>query len=118
MPKRRYLDLKSDDVRELEAIRDRHPKAYMRERATALLKINAGTSPHQVAQHGLLKARDPDTIYEWIDRFEDEGVAGLAIRQGRGRKPAFSPSAPRGRGGEASDPADPEALSQSIRSSA
>lgn len=49
MPKRRYLDLKSDELREMEAIRDRHPKDYMRERATALLKINAGTSPHQVA---------------------------------------------------------------------
>jgi hypothetical protein len=118
MPKRRYLNLKSDDVRDLKAIRDRHPKAYMRERATALLKINSGTSPHQVALHGLLKPRDPDTIYAWMDRWEAEGLAGMEIHPGRGRKPAFSPSAPRGRGGEASDPVDPEALSQSIRSSA
>lgn len=118
MPKRRYVDLKPANVQELEAIRDRHPKAYMRERATALLKINAGTSPHQVARHGLLKSRDPDTIYQWIDRFEDEGVAGLVIRQGRGRKPAFSPSARESRGGEASDLTDPETVSQPIQPSA
>lgn len=118
MPKRRYLDLKSDDVKELEAIRDRHPKAYMRERATALLKISAGASPHQVARHGLLKPRDPDTIYEWMDRFEDEGLAGLVIHLGRGRKPAFSPSVPDSWRDEASDLAGPEEVSRPVQSPA
>ena len=96
MPKRRYLDLKPENVAALEAVRDRHAKPYMRERATALLKVNAGTSPHEVAQHDLLKSRDPDTIYDWLDRYESGGIAGLSIRQGRGRKPAFSPSVPEG----------------------
>lgn len=93
MPKRRYLDLTSTEKEELEAIRDHHGKAYMRERASALLKISAGTSPHQVAEHGLLKRRDPDTIYGWLDLYEKDGVAGLVIKKGRGRRPAFSPSA-------------------------
>ena len=31
MPKRRYLDLKPENVAALEAVRDRHAKPYMRE---------------------------------------------------------------------------------------
>lgn len=92
MPKRRYLELTNAQKEELETIRDRHDKPYMRERATALLKISAGTSPHQVAMCGLLKPRDPDTIYSWLDRYEKDGVAGMVNKEGCGRKPAFSPS--------------------------
>jgi hypothetical protein len=96
MPKRRYLELTAEQRKELVEVRDRHERAYMRERAAALLKIADGLSAHHVALHGLLKPRDPDTVYLWIDRYEAEGVAGLAIRPGRGRKPSFSPSAPDG----------------------
>ena len=91
MPKRRYLKLLGEEEQELESIRDHHKKPYVREKASALLKIAAGASPHSVALKGLLKPRDPDTIYAWMDRFEAEGIEGLQIREGRGRKPAFSP---------------------------
>jgi transposase len=75
-------------------MRDRASKPYLRERAAALLQIAQGYSPHQVATEalGVLKPRDPDTVYAWLDRYEAEGVTGLYIRDGRGRKPAFSPS--------------------------
>jgi hypothetical protein len=91
MPKRRYLKLTEAEQKELEIIRDNHSKPYMREKASALLKIAAGQSPHQVARSSLLKPRDPDAIYSWLDRYETEGVKGLEVRNGRGRKPAFSP---------------------------
>ena len=91
MPKRRYLTLSKTQREELMAIRDRHQKAYMREKAAALLKISKGQSPHDVALHGLLKPHAPDTIYAWMDRYEKEGIAGLRVKAGRGRKPAFSP---------------------------
>ena len=78
----------------LEELRDHGPKAYLRERAAALLKVDAGMSPTRVAREGLLRPRKPDTIYAWLDRFIEHGLAGLTIRTGRGRKPAFSPSAP------------------------
>jgi hypothetical protein len=91
MPKRRYLHLTSTAQQELEEVRDNHKKPYMREKASALLKIAAGQSPHQVAAIGLLKPRDPDAIYGWMDRYEAEGVQGLEVKDGRGRKPAFSP---------------------------
>ena len=91
MPKRRYLRLTEAERRALERVRDRHEKAYMREKATALLKIDEGMSPHAVALEGLLKSRDPDSVYGWLTRYEAEGIAGLEIKPGRGRKPAFSP---------------------------
>jgi hypothetical protein len=65
----------------------------MRERVGALLQIADGATPHEVAQHGLLRPREPETVYAWLDRYRAEGLAGLLIRKGRGRKPAFSPSA-------------------------
>ena len=91
MPKRRTIKLTSDEKTELKEVRNNHAKAYMRERAAAILKINRGKSPDDVARQGLLKRRDPDTVYDWLDRYEAEGVEGLQIKPGRGRKPAFSP---------------------------
>jgi hypothetical protein len=94
MPKRRYLTLTETEQEELEKVRDTHSKPYIREKAGALLKIAAGQSGHQVAQvaiSGLLKSRDPDSIYKWLDKYEAEGVTGLEVKEGRGRKPAFSP---------------------------
>lgn len=72
-------------------MRDRAKKPYLRERAAALLKIAAGKSAHAVAQNGLLRARQPDTLYRWLNRYEAEGIEGLEIREGRGRKAAYEP---------------------------
>lgn len=77
---------------ELIRLRDSAPQAYLRERAAALLKIDDGIPAARVAREGLLRARKADTVYAWIDRFITDGIAGLRIRDGRGRKPAFSPS--------------------------
>ena len=98
MPKPLTIELTPEQQQELEYARDHHEKPYVRERAAAILKIAAGMSGRQVALHGLLKRRHPDTIYAWVRRYLAEGIAGLLIRPGRGRKPAFSPSA-LGRGG-------------------
>lgn len=92
MPKRRYFNPTEDERMELEAIRDNHEKPYLREKASALLQIADGQSPHAVALYGLLKRRDPDAIYGWLNRYEAEGAKGLFVKDGRGRKPAFSPS--------------------------
>lgn len=91
MPKRRYLNLTDVRRKELERVRDRHPKPNMREKAAVLLKIANGMSPHQAAQHAGHKPHQPKTVYEWLNRYERDGVAGLELKPGRGRKPAFSP---------------------------
>lgn len=87
------IELTPEQRRELEYTRDHHEKPYVRERASAILKIADGLSGRQVALSGLLKQRDPDSVYTWVYRYQAEGLAGLVIRPGRGRKPAFSPSA-------------------------
>jgi transposase len=91
MAKQLTIDLTPEERRELEAFRDHHEKPYVRERAAALLKIADGMSGRQVALRGLLKRRRQDTVYAWVHRYKAEGIAGLIIRPGRGRKPAFSP---------------------------
>jgi len=90
------LELTPAERTELVALRDSAALPYLRERAAALLKIADGGVAAQVARSGLLRARQPDTVYDWIRRYRAEGLAGLSIRPGRGRKPAFSPSASHG----------------------
>lgn len=93
MPAPHRLELTPAARDELVAVRDTAPRAYVRERAAALVKIADGHVAAEVARTGLLRPREPDTVYRWLHRYRAEGVAGLTIRPGRGRKPAFSPSA-------------------------
>ncbi len=90
MPKQLQLELTTEERTKLERARDTHEKPYIRERAAALLKIAAGWSGRQVARKGLLKPRDPDTVYEWGKRYKAEGFTGLFIKPGRGRKAAYA----------------------------
>lgn len=91
MPNPLAITLTDGQRAELEDVRGHHPLPYMRERAAAILKIADGVSGREAARHRLLRPHWPDTIYEWVRRYQAEGVAGLKIRPGRGRKPAFSP---------------------------
>ena len=91
MPKLLTVCLTPEQQEQLEHIRDNDKRPYMRERAAAILKVAEGVSGRQVALDGLLKQRKPDTIYDWVERYQSEGIAGLSIKPGRGRKPAFSP---------------------------
>lgn len=92
MPTQRALVLTEEQRQALLRIRDTDPKPYRRERAAALLKVASGIPAAHVARSGLLRRRKPDTVYGWLNRFLEAGIAGLALRPGRGRKPAFSPS--------------------------
>jgi hypothetical protein len=87
----RTLALYPEQRATLEAARDHHPRAYARERAAAILKVADGWPVSHVAAYGLLKEHRPETVSQWLDRYQSLGVAGLRISKGRGRKPAFSP---------------------------
>lgn len=84
----RTLHLDADQRTALEQIRDHDKRPYRREKAAALLKVAEGYSAHFVARHGLLKPRDPDTLYGWLDAFEQGGVDTLSHAPRRRR---FSP---------------------------
>ena len=94
MAKHHRLELTEAEIQSLVELRDKGEPAYLRERATAMLKIHEGFSPHEVARRGLLKKRDPDTVYAWLRRYREHGIRGLSNKPGRGRKPAFSPKSP------------------------
>ena len=89
------LRLEAAERAALADLRDHSPKAYVRERAAALLQLADGRQGTVVARSGLLRPRDPDTIYAWRERYKRRGRAGLYNRPGAGRKPAFSPSSRR-----------------------
>jgi hypothetical protein len=69
MASRTEIQLTTEQQDELQWARDHHEKAYVRERAEAILKVAAGQSVRQVALQGLLKAREPETVSEWITRY-------------------------------------------------
>ena len=89
---RRILALSAAQRAGLVQMRDHAPKPYLRERAAALLKIADGQAVEAVAREGLLRRWDRHALSVWLERFEAHGLAGLTIRRGRGRKPAFFPS--------------------------
>jgi len=96
----RVLSLSAEQRAALLQLRDHAPKPYLRERAAAVLKVADGQTVEVVARNGLLRRWDRHALSTWLERFEASGVAGLTIRPGRGRKPAFSPSrSVRSRGG-------------------
>ena len=91
MPPQLQVELTPEQMTELEKVRASHPKAYLRERASAILKVAGGASARQVGGQGLLKRHEPETVSLWVKRYLVEGLSGLIVKPGRGRKPAFSP---------------------------
>jgi len=75
----------------LRRLRDHAARPYLRERAAVLLAVAQGASIRRAAQHAGLKGHAADTVCAWVARYRAEGVGGLRIRKGRGRKPAAFP---------------------------
>ena len=89
MVRQRTLTITEEERSQLIDHRDRHASPQVRERCAALLKVAGGKSPHWVAQQGLLKERDPDTVYNWMNIYEAEGLAGLVARQHGGPRQGY-----------------------------
>jgi hypothetical protein len=81
MPRLRTLTLTDAQRRELLQARDHDSRPYVRERCAAILKIADGHTPHWVACQGLLKPRDPDSVYAWLNRYQADGLPGLVAGQ-------------------------------------
>lgn len=94
MPKRISINLSEAQIAELSQVRNSHPKGYMREKAAAILKVASGELVSQVAERGLHKRHEPETVHSWLKAYQKDGVSGLVIRPGRGRKGSFFPSEP------------------------
>ncbi len=83
------LKLEPYQIKTLEQMRDRHPVPYLREKAAALLKVAKGQSIESVAQSGLLKKRNVETVRNWVNAYKRDGIGGLYQRERRKR--SFSP---------------------------
>ena len=88
------VSLTREQEHELSWARDHHEKFYLRVKCAAILKVAHGCSVRQVARTGLLKPVRQETVSQWTRRYLAEGLDGLLVRAGRGRKPAFSPCGP------------------------
>ncbi|MBD0313564.1 MAG: helix-turn-helix domain-containing protein [Microcoleus sp. T3-bin5] len=93
MPQRLIPQLTDEQKAELEHLLCHSPKPYLRERASAILKLSQFQTVSEIACSGLLRKRHRETVSNWFHRFQIEGIKGLQIKAGRGRKAAFSPSA-------------------------
>ena len=92
MPRIYHLQLETSQQETLVEMRDHHPKAYLRERAAAILKVAEGQTIQGVAQEGLLRTREWETVAGWVKGYASAGLGRLYVQPGRGRKPAFFPS--------------------------
>jgi transposase len=92
MPKRLIPILSEEEFSQLTEICHCAARPYLRERASAILKLAKSLTTEQIATTGLLRTRARQTVATWFHRFQSEGIKGLEIKAGRGRKPAFSPS--------------------------
>jgi hypothetical protein len=81
MAARREVVLVPEERARVERARDHDPHPQVRERCAALLKVADGQAAHAVARRGLLRPRDPDTVYGWLDLYAREGLAGLSRRR-------------------------------------
>ncbi len=88
--RRRSIILPEEQGQALLHCRDHHRLPYLRTKAAAILKVADGKPLKEVAQHGLGKPFSQDTLSDWIDQYEAEGLDGLRVHPGRGRKPAYA----------------------------
>lgn len=80
----RYIKLTKSERVTLEWCFKNHPKSHVRIRCQSLLLSDEGWRVKQIAMIHHTRSR---TIYTWFDRWDDLGIVGLMILQGRGIKP-------------------------------
>jgi transposase len=79
----RYIQLSAVQTTVLESCFQKHEKAHVRMRSHAILLSSRGWKVPDIAE---LYSKQRDTIRDWFDSWEKEGLAGLLISKGRGRK--------------------------------
>lgn len=76
--------MSEDDMEQLHKLMRRASVPHLRTKATALWNVGKGRTTSEVAEFlGVSRT----SVSNWISRFRNEGIAGLAIRPGRGRRP-------------------------------
>jgi transposase len=84
MPKRVDFTLRPDEQRALDSLIQKGDDPVVVQRAKALLMLHAGDSPKEVAKKCYVSLQ---TVYNWRQRWREQGVDGLLDRPISGRKP-------------------------------
>ena len=87
MGKIRVVELKEEERLELESEYRTSSNHSYRQRCKLVLLKSEGRSAKEV---GAILGMHRVTVNSWLDRFEAEGIAGLQIKPGRGRKPILN----------------------------
>lgn len=74
----------SKELLRTEALAAEHPRT--RERLMALYEISEGKSATKVAKQ---TKRNPQTVMEWVHRYNQEGLKALLYQRSGGRNPFF-----------------------------
>lgn len=82
MPKARDYHLNEDESSALEAAIRHDKRPEVRQRCTAIRLLHLGYKPKQVAH---MQAISIPTVYGWYNRWQEEGVEGLATKPRSGR---------------------------------
>jgi transposase len=78
------MEWSSEQLAELSAAGRRHPKPGVRVKALAVLAVARGHTREAVAE---MFDRSALSVGAWVRSYRERGLGGLAIAQGRGRKP-------------------------------
>lgn len=78
------IEMSEQDTAKLQELMRRGAPPHVRIKAIALWNLARGKTGREVADFLDVSAT---SISNWVGRFRSEGIAGLAIRAGRGRKP-------------------------------
>jgi len=90
MPKRYKIVLTEPEQQKLEGWVKNPPRPYLRERARAILNISQGKTIQATVEKLRVRVHR-NAVSEWVRRFLSDGLEGLKIKRGRGRKAVFSP---------------------------
>ena len=77
------LEIDEQDMKELRTLMRRAERPYLRIKAAALWNLGRGRTAREVAD---FLGVSTTSISNWTRRFRSEGISGLAVRPGRGRK--------------------------------
>lgn len=82
----RYIKLSPNELAILENGHKTGAKSHFRIRCHSLILSSQGLKVTEIAA---LYQKDEETIRNWMNKWESEGLSGLFISKGRGRKPAL-----------------------------
>ena len=77
------LQLSEQDRKDLQRMMRQANQPHLRVKATALWNLGRGKTRREVAD---FLGVSPASVSAWTKRFREQGVGGLAIRPGRGRR--------------------------------